>query len=92
MCGAYAKLYACFLEYFIYHWPETGISVLIHVPAHVFGALSDIFVIRTGLEVAFLNVPENLRAFVCSIFWITIAMEAAIGTTLAPVSQDLYMA
>ncbi|KAL6245319.1 peptide transporter ptr2 [Rhinocladiella similis] len=91
MCAALGMVYACVLQYFIYHRPENSIPVWIQAPSYVFGALSEIFVIVTGLEVAFLKAPDNLRAFVASIFWITIALGAAIGIALAPVSQDPYM-
>ncbi|KAI1612054.1 POT family protein [Exophiala viscosa] len=91
MCAALGMTYACVLQYFIYHRPANSIPVWIQAPAYVFGALSEIFVIVTGLEVAFLKAPENLRAFVSSIFWITLAVGAAIGIALAPVSQDPYM-
>lgn len=45
----------------------------------------------TGIEIAFNNSPENLRAVVTSVFWVTIAVGAAIGIALTPVSQDPYM-
>ena len=84
-------LYACILEHFIYTHPPLSIPVWTQAPGYVFGALSEIFVVVTGLEVAFIKSPENLRAFVSSIFWLTIAVGSALGIALAPVSTDPLM-
>lgn len=84
-------LYACVLQYFIYNRPPNSIFVWIQAPAYVFIAISEIWVIITGLEVAFLKAPESLRAFVSSIFWLTIAIGAAIGIAMAPASKDPHM-
>ena len=91
MCASFGMVYACVLQHFIYSRPEASIPVWIQAPGYIFGALSEIFVIITGLEVAFLKAPENLRTFVSSIFWVTIAIGSAIGIALSPVSQDPYM-
>lgn len=91
MCSAIAMTYACVLQYYIYHRPANSIYVWIQTPAYVFGALSEIFVVVTGLEVAFVKAPANLRVLVSSVFWMAIAAGAAIGIALSPVSKDPYM-
>ena len=83
--------YACVLQHYIYTRPPLSIPVWTQAPGYVFGAFSEIFVVVTGLEVAFIKSPENLRAFVSSIFWLTIAIGSAIAIALAPVSTDPYM-
>lgn len=89
--AALAMAYACILQHFIYSEPESSIGIWIQAPAYVFLALSECWLIITGLEVAFVKSPENLRAFVSSIFWLTIAVGSAIAIALSPVSQDPYM-
>jgi POT family proton-dependent oligopeptide transporter len=84
-------LWACILQYYIYKSPPNSIDVWIQAPAYVFGALSEIFVIITGLEVAFLKAPADLRVLVSSIFWMAIAAGAALGIALSPVSKDPLM-
>ncbi|KAK5729879.1 hypothetical protein LTR17_011518 [Elasticomyces elasticus] len=91
MCAALAMTYACVVQQFIYENGENTLNVWIQTPGYVFSALSEIWVIITGLEVAFIKAPENLRAVVSSIFWVTIAIGAALGIALSPVSQDPYM-
>lgn len=91
MCSSLAMLWACVLQYYIYKSPPNSIDVWIQAPAYVFGALSEIFVIITGLEVAFLKAPPNLRVLVSSIFWMAIAAGAALGIALSPVSKDPHM-
>lgn len=86
-----AMLWACVLQYFIYNRPEQSINVWIQAPAYVFGALSEIFVVITGLEVAFIKAPANLRVLVSSVFWMAIAAGAALGIALSPVSKDPHM-
>jgi POT family proton-dependent oligopeptide transporter len=84
-------VYACVLQHYIYTSPSASINVWIQAPGYIFGSLSEIWVLVTGIEIAFNNSPENLRAVVTSVFWVTIAVGAAIGIALTPVSQDPYM-
>ena len=84
-------VYACVLQHYIYISPPASINVWIQAPGYIFGSLSEIWVLVTGIEIAFNNSPENLRAVVTSVFWVTIAVGAAIGIALTPVSQDPYM-
>jgi POT family proton-dependent oligopeptide transporter len=84
-------VYACVLQHYIYTSPPASINVWIQAPGYIFGSLSEIWVLVTGIEIAFNNSPENLRAVVTSVFWVTIAVGAAIGIALTPVSQDPYM-
>lgn len=87
-CG---MAYACILQHFIYNRPPHSIYIWIQAPAYVFLALSEIWVVSTGLEIAFMKAPQALRAFVSSIFWMTVAAGAVIGMIMAPVSKDPYM-
>ncbi|KAH7024402.1 POT family-domain-containing protein [Microdochium trichocladiopsis] len=90
--AALAMTYCCVLQHFIYASPEeNSIDVWLQTPAWIFMALSEIWVVVTGLEVAFLKAPESLRAFISSMFWLTIAFGAAVGIGLSPVSKDPYM-
>ena len=91
VAAALSMAYACVLQHYIYTKPERSIDIWIQTPAYVLIALSEIWLIITGLEVAFIQSPENLRAFVSSIFWLTIAIGSAIAIALSPVSQDPYM-
>lgn len=83
--------YACVLQYFIYQGVPNSIYIWIQAPAYVFLALAEIWVVVTGLEIAFLKAPEALRAFVSSMFWVTVAFGAVIGIIMAPISKDPYM-
>ncbi|KXJ87923.1 POT family protein [Microdochium bolleyi] len=91
ICAALGMMYCCVLQYFIYKSEPESIQVWVQTPAWVLMALSEIWVIITGLEVAFLKAPQSLRAFVTSMFWLTVAFGAAIGIGLSPVSEDPYM-
>jgi POT family proton-dependent oligopeptide transporter len=84
-------VYACVVQHFIYHSTPSSINVWVQTPGYVLGSLAEIWVLVTGIEIAFNNAPENLRAVVTSVFWVTIAVGAAIGIALSPVSQDPYM-
>lgn len=90
-CASLSMVYACVLQHFIYSQPPASIHVWVQAPGYVFGSLAEIWVLVTGIEIAFNNSPENLRAVVTSVFWVTIAVGAAIGIALSPVSQDPYM-
>jgi POT family proton-dependent oligopeptide transporter len=89
--AALSMTYACVTQHFIYSSSPGSINVWVQTPGYVFGSLAEILVLVTGIEIAFTNSPENLRAVVTSVFWLTIAVGAAIGTALSPVSQDPYM-
>lgn len=88
---AISMTWACVLQYYIYKNPEKSINVWLQAPAYVFGALGEIWVVVTGLEIAFLKSPPNLRTFVSSIFWVSIAVGALIGIGLSPVSKSPNM-
>lgn len=90
-CASLSMVYACVVQHFIYNSPPSSINVWVQTPGYVFGSLAEIWVLVTGIEIAFNNAPENLRAVVTSVFWVTIAVGAAIGIALSPVSQDPYM-
>jgi POT family proton-dependent oligopeptide transporter len=90
-CASFSMVYACVLQHYIYKSPPASINVWIQAPGYIFGSLSEIWVLVTGIEIAFNNSPENLRAVVTSVFWVTIAVGAAIGIALTPVSQNPYM-
>ncbi|KAF2718692.1 H+/oligopeptide symporter [Polychaeton citri CBS 116435] len=90
-CASLSMTYACVLQHFIYQQLAGSIEVWIQAPGYVFGALSEIWVLVMGIEIAFNNAPDNLRAVISSIFWVTIAVGAAVGIALTPVSQDPYM-
>ena len=90
-CASLSMTYACVLQHYIYSRPPFSIPVWTQAPAYIFGALPEIWVVVTGLEVAFIKAPDNLKAFVSSMFWLTIAIGSAIGIGLAPVSADPYM-
>lgn len=90
-CASLSMVYACVVQHYIYNSPPSSINVWVQTPGYVFGSLAEIWVLVTGIEIAFNNAPENLRAVVTSVFWVTIAVGAAIGIALSPVSQDPYM-
>jgi POT family proton-dependent oligopeptide transporter len=90
-CASLSMVYACVVQHFIYNSPPSSINVWVQTPGYVLGSLAEIWVLVTGIEIAFNNAPENLRAVVTSVFWVTIAVGAAIGIALSPVSQDPYM-
>jgi POT family proton-dependent oligopeptide transporter len=89
--AALSMIYACVTQHFIYSSSPGSVNVWVQTPGYVFGSLAEILVLVTGIEIAFTNSPENLRAVVTSVFWLTIAVGAAIGIALSPVSQDPYM-
>jgi POT family proton-dependent oligopeptide transporter len=91
MMAALGMLYICVLQYFIYKAPPNSINLWIQAPAHAFIAVGEIWVIITGLEVAFIKAPPSLRAFVSSIFWLTVAAGSILGIALSPVSKNPNM-
>ncbi|KAL5116475.1 hypothetical protein ACEQ8H_005596 [Pleosporales sp. CAS-2024a] len=86
-----SMVYASVLQHYIYTRPEKSIHVWIQAPAYIFVALSEAFIIITGLELAFTQAPKNLRSFISALFWITIGIAAAICIALSPVSQDPFV-
>jgi POT family proton-dependent oligopeptide transporter len=83
--------YASVLQHYIYRAPPSSINVWLQTPCYVFGALGEIWVVVTGLELAFTRAPENLKTVVASVFWVTVALGSALGIGLSPVSTDPYM-
>jgi POT family proton-dependent oligopeptide transporter len=83
--------YASVLQHYIYVSPPKSIHVWIQAPAYILVALSEAFIIITGLELAFTQAPKSLRSFVSALFWLTIGVAAAICIGLAPVSKDPYL-
>ncbi|KAK8004013.1 transmembrane protein 32 [Apiospora arundinis] len=86
-----SMVYASVLQHHIYTSAPKSIHVWIQAPAYVLVALSEAFVIVTGLELAYTQAPTNLRSVVSSLFWLTIGVAAAISIGLSPVSQDPYL-
>lgn len=86
-----SMVYASVLQHYIYISPPNSIHVWVQAPAYVLVALSEAFIIITGLELAFTQAPKTLRSFVSALFWVTIGIAAAICIGLSPVSQDPYL-
>lgn len=86
-----AMVYASVLQHYIYTSPAQSIHVWIQAPAYVLVALSEAFVIVTGLELAYTQAPANLRSVVSSLFWLTIGIAAALAISISSVSQDQYL-
>jgi proton-dependent oligopeptide transporter, POT family len=86
-----SMIYASVLQHYIYISPPNSIHVWVQAPAYVLVALSEAFIIITGLELAFTQAPKTLRSFVSALFWVTIGIAAAICIGLSPVSQDPYL-
>ncbi|KAJ6441443.1 putative PTR2-Di-and tripeptide permease [Purpureocillium lavendulum] len=91
MFASVAMVYACVLQHYIYNSPPQSIHVWIQAPSYVLVAFSEAFVIITGLELAFTQAPKNLRSVISALFWLTIAVAAAICIALGAVSQDPYL-
>jgi POT family proton-dependent oligopeptide transporter len=54
-----SMVYASVLQHFIYTSPSKSIHVWIQAPAYIFVAISEAFVIVTGLELAFTQAPKK---------------------------------
>jgi POT family proton-dependent oligopeptide transporter len=54
-----SMVYASVLQHFIYISPTKSIHVWIQAPAYIFVAISEAFVIVTGLELAFTHAPKK---------------------------------
>ncbi|RGP68723.1 putative ptr2-di-and tripeptide permease [Fusarium sporotrichioides] len=91
MFASISMAYAAVLQHYIYRSPPNSIHVWIQAPAYILVALSEAFVIITGLELAFTQAPKNLRSVISALFWMTIAVAAAICIALGAVSQDPYL-
>ncbi|KAH7145596.1 POT family protein [Dactylonectria estremocensis] len=91
MFASISMAYACVLQHYIYKSPPSSIHVWIQAPSYILVAFSEAFVIITGLELAFTQAPKNLRSVISALFWLTIAVAAAICIALGPVSQDPYL-
>ncbi|KAF2021447.1 POT family protein [Aaosphaeria arxii CBS 175.79] len=91
LLASFSMVYASVLQHYIYNSAPKSIHVWIQAPAYVLVALSEAFIIITGLELAFTQAPKSLRSFISALFWITIGIAAAICIALSPVSQDPYL-
>lgn len=91
LLASVSMVYASVLQHYIYISPPNSIHVWIQAPAYILVALSEAFIIITGLELAFTQAPKSLRSFVSALFWLTIGIAAAICIGLSPVSQDPYL-
>ncbi|OSS44135.1 hypothetical protein B5807_11177 [Epicoccum nigrum] len=91
LLASISMVYASVLQHYIYNSAPKSIHVWIQAPAYVLVALSEAFIIITGLEIAFTQAPKNLRSFVSALFWVTIGVAAAICIALSPVSQDPHL-
>ncbi|KAF4452338.1 putative PTR2-Di-and tripeptide permease [Fusarium austroafricanum] len=91
MFASVSMAYACVLQHFIYKSPPNNIHVWIQAPSYILVALSEAFVIITGLELAFTQAPKNLCFVISALFWLTIAIAAAICIALGAISQDPYL-
>lgn len=91
LLASISMVYASVLQHYIYISAPNSIHVWIQAPAYVLVALSEAFIIITGLELAFTQAPKTLRSFVSALFWLTIGIAAAICIGLSPVSQDPYL-
>ncbi|KAF4339335.1 peptide transporter ptr2 [Fusarium beomiforme] len=109
MFASISMAYACVLQHYIYKSPPNSIHVWIQAPSYILVALSEAFVIITGLELAFTQAPKkyvlspsqkptfvltqllSLRSVISALFWLTIAVAAAICIALGAVSQDPYL-
>lgn len=54
-----SMVYASVLQHYIYISPANSIHVWIQAPAYVLVAISEAFVIVTGLELAFTHAPKK---------------------------------
>ncbi|KAJ5674922.1 uncharacterized protein N7477_004856 [Penicillium maclennaniae] len=79
--------YASVLQHYMYISPANRNTP----PAYILVAISEAFVIVTGLELAFTQAPKNLRSFISALFRLMIGIAAAICIGLSPVSQDPYI-
>lgn len=59
MFASFSMAYACVLQHYIYNSPPNSIHVWIQAPAYILVALSEAFVIITGLELAFTQAPRK---------------------------------
>lgn len=91
LLASVSMAYASVLQHYIYTSAPQSIHVWVQAPAYVLVALSEAFVIVTGLELAYTQAPTNLRSVVSSLFWLTIGVAAAISISLSPVSQDPHL-
>lgn len=91
LLASVSMVYASVLQHYIETRPPNSIHVWIQAPAYILVALSEAFIIITGLELAFTQAPKTLRSFVSALFWLTIGIAAAICIGLAPVSQEPYL-
>lgn len=57
LCASVSMVYAAVLQHYIYTSPAKSIHVWIQAPAYVLVALSEAFVIVTGLELAYTQAP-----------------------------------
>ncbi|TQN64063.1 putative peptide transporter ptr2, partial [Colletotrichum shisoi] len=74
-----SMVYASVLQHRIYNSPPKSIHVWIQAPAYILVALSEAFIVVTGLELAFTQAPKKQPPI------------PAICIALAPVSQDPYL-
>ena len=58
------------------------------VPAYVLIAISEILASITGLEYAYSNAPESMKAFIMSIFLVTNAFGSALGIAISPTAKN----
>jgi POT family proton-dependent oligopeptide transporter len=99
--GAFAMVWACVLQYYIYKQSAcgkyasdsdpkcpVGISVWAQSGAYILIAISEIFASITGLEYAYTKAPKNMRSLVMAMFLFMSAVSAAIGEAFVSLSAD----
>jgi POT family proton-dependent oligopeptide transporter len=64
MFASFSMAYACVLQHCIYKLPPNNVHVWIQAPAYTLVALSEAFVIITGLELAF---TQALKKYVSTL-------------------------
>jgi proton-dependent oligopeptide transporter, POT family len=98
MFAAAAMAFSAGIQHWIYSSPPcydfstcsdaSTVNVGAQVPSYVLIAFSEIFASITGLEYAYTKAPPSMKSFVMSMFLLTTAFGAALGTALSSVSVD----
>ena len=103
LCGL-AMAYAAVIQHLIYLAPPcfehprsqdcmdgklpNQIHVALQTPAYILIALSELFAVTSGYEIAFANAPASMKSFVTALFLSTAAAGSIMAIIIAPLTVD----
>jgi dipeptide/tripeptide permease len=64
------------------------IHIAAQIPVYVFGGISEVFTLSTGMEWAAMKAPASMRSLVVAVFASTFAGGAGLAMVVSPLAKD----